>query len=218
MHVRRLLFISLASLISAMLCMTPCNAQEYAGWVIAPQAMQGIKRLLVAWNSGNASYSKGAAERAVKCFADNKLQGIEVALWDGKPFDMATFDALFVIEAFHLSDRRSTIDIYTKDRLRGTIGDGYSRAVVTAEVDATWCTIYLLPVEPGPLQLVQPSAPRWLGAIAYINSDGGGGLGFEDPSSNFPSPGPAHLYSVIPMGLVNSFVRDMRLIDPENWR
>lgn len=222
MRLRRITAIALVASFVSLACLLPCSAQEYAGWVLDSQALQGIKRILVAWNKGNMAYN--AAKRAVGYFEEQDLQTVKVALWDGEPFDFGTFDALLVIEAFSLEDRKTSSELYTKApswKQSWSYGDEYKLAQVTAEVKATWVTVYLIRVESGALSLGSSSVPRKLTAIAYVNSDGGGEFFLDDPSSMFSSrlynPMMSTSFVAATRKLVQSFVNDMKIIDPQTW-
>ena len=190
---QRTVSIILVVILALMVCSEACSAREYAGLVLDPQAMQGIKRVLVAWNKGNMAYSE--ARWAVTCFEEQKLKNVQLTLWDGQPFDLGTFDALVVVDAFSLDHR-------------------------TAEVKAAWVTLYLLRVESDRLSPGASSTSRWLAPIVYINSEGGGTFTFDDPSDSSWESGFMGFCTSSKLAtrlLVNALVKDMRSIDPENW-
>jgi hypothetical protein len=219
---QRIVSIIFVVILALMVRSEVCSAQEYKGWVLDPQAMQGIERVLVGWNKGNMSYS--AAQWALRRFEQQKLKNVQATLWDGQPLDLGTFDALVVVEAFCLNDQKWSRDIYMKDFISRFGYDSDARYIpvtLTAKVQAAWVTLYLLRVESGSLRSGGSSTPRWLGPIVYINSNGGGGLIFDDPSGSSPGLPPACLNSTLVSAtnsLVHSLIGDMKSIDPENWQ
>jgi len=218
---QRTVSIILVVILALMVCSEACSAREYAGLVLDPQAMQGIKRVLVAWNKGNMAYSE--ARWAVTCFEEQKLKNVQLTLWDGQPFDLGTFDALVVVDAFSLDHRKYSKDIYVKDWVSrfGHASDArYIPAQLTAEVKAAWVTLYLLRVESDRLSPGASSTSRWLAPIVYINSEGGGTFTFDDPSDSSWESGFMGFCTSSKLAtrlLVNALVKDMRSIDPENW-
>jgi hypothetical protein len=226
MRLRKIVSTTLMTIAVISMSLVICTAQEYGGLVLDVQELQGIKRLLVAWNKGNSTQS--AAKQAVERFNSQKLQNVKVDLWDGQPFDLTTFDALLLVDSFHLSDTKETTRLYSyKEHPLGAslakhLGEqpgSYIPTTITADVEAAWCTIYLLPVT---LQLEKASpprpVPRRLGTIVYINSGGKGELKLDNSSDLYSIYVPNDPLRDVVRSLVDLFIADMKIIDPTNWQ